>query len=449
MLYNLNKIFIEQLNQKRLDAFPESPSSYADIIADAVNASLSLIGRSDALYHDVEHTCLVTLCGLEIFTGKKILEGELGAEDWLHFTLALLFHDVGYIKNILVNDNDTGQIINYSGDRIGISHQNTDAALTPYHVERGKMFIMQRNWDKSINKELLCDLISYTQFPVPDRNTDDKETSENFEELANLVSSADLIGQLADPMYNIKVPRLFYELEETGSAKKMGYHSPGDLRRGYPGFFLNFVRPYISKALHYLSVTEDGRSWVSSLNYHIFSESHKATVERSGVSLLSGLKEVTSTLNSELEVIQEILNKVGSYKGWPLAHAYVVKIESGNPTLHSTKIWYENLSDSNFTKFKDITESFIFEPGQGLPGRVFETKSVQTIRDVTKDSNFPRDKLAEKLGVRGAFAFPIISDGSVKYVLEFFSPKPEQLDPSVLELLRYLTKQLNNKSVSL
>ena len=102
MLHNVKEIFIDKLEQKRQETFPESPPDYIDIISDAVFTSLNLISRSDALYHDVEHTCLVTLCGLEIFAGKKILEGELKPEDWLHYTIALLFHDVGYIKNIFL-----------------------------------------------------------------------------------------------------------------------------------------------------------------------------------------------------------------------------------------------------------------------------------------------------------------------------------------------------------
>ena len=236
------EIFIDKLEQKRQETFPESPPDYIDIISDAVFTSLNLISRSDALYHDVEHTCLVTLCGLEIFAGKKILEGELKPEDWLHYTIALLFHDVGYIKNILPGDDETGQMINVYGDKYQIEYGATDASLTPYHVERGKLFIQERQWNNAINKDLLSRLISFTQFPIPERAKDSNNEDSNFNELAELVGSADLIGQLADPMYDIMIPRLYREFEETGSAEKMGYSTPGDLRRGYPSFFINFVK---------------------------------------------------------------------------------------------------------------------------------------------------------------------------------------------------------------
>ena len=77
MLESIKKTFIQKLEGKRQEIMPQSPPEYLHILTDAVHTSMNVISRSDALYHDVEHTCMVTLCGQEIFAGKKILEGEL------------------------------------------------------------------------------------------------------------------------------------------------------------------------------------------------------------------------------------------------------------------------------------------------------------------------------------------------------------------------------------
>ncbi|HBB33823.1 MAG TPA: metal-dependent phosphohydrolase, partial [Cyanobacteria bacterium UBA9273] len=55
---------------------------------------------SDALYHNVEHTILVTLVGQEILRGKHIRDGGVSCEDWLHFIISLLCHDIGYVKGV-------------------------------------------------------------------------------------------------------------------------------------------------------------------------------------------------------------------------------------------------------------------------------------------------------------------------------------------------------------
>ena len=443
MLTNIKSDFIHRLEQKRAEILPQSPPEYLNIIADAVHTSMNLISSSDALYHDVEHTCMVTLCGQEIFAGKKTLEGELDSSDWLHFTLALLFHDIGYVKNILVGDDGAEQLISANGDTHKLRSGDTDASLTPYHVERGKLFIQQRNWHDEVDKNLLENLISYTQFPIPDRGTTDSIEEKKFRALANLVGSADLIGQLADPMYDVKIPRLFYEFRETGSAAKMGYNSPQDLRAGYPSFFLNFVKPHIGNALEYLEMSDEGKNWISTLNYHVFSQSHKAEIEKSGIELLSEITKIKARKYKLDELLLLIMEKVCKYKDWPLGHAYAVQRNDDDALLRSMKIWHAQAENEKTNEFKKISESYVFKVGEGLPGRVCETGTVQTIYDVTLDPNFPRANLASDIGVRGAFAFPLQDNLGVRWVLEFFSPEPEILDPSVLELMKHVSAYIS------
>ena len=445
MLEIVKNYLIEKLDQKRLEIVPDTPLEYKNIIADSVHASLNIISLSDAMYHDVEHTCLVTLCGQEIFCGKKVKEGDLNAKDWLHFTISLLFHDIGYVKNILPNDDGNYQIINEVGDKVSLESGQTDASLTPYHVERGKMYINQRSWPEYVDKKILMDLISFTQFPQPERGEPDGEEEEKFYALANLVGSADLIGQLADPMYDEKIPRLFYEFKESGTSDKMGYKSSQDLRVGFPGFFTNFVRPNIQDALDYLQITEEGRGWIAGLNYHVFSQSHKASIEKSGLSLITKLANLNINAMQTEKFIETILESVCEYSEWPIGHAYKVVKSKNEINLRSTGVWYTTITKDDLKQFIKISEDYEFKKGEGLPGRVYQVGSVQTIYDVTKDDNFPRAKLAEDVGVRGAFSFPIKNGEEILYILEFFSVEPEQISPPVIELIRQLSVQISRK----
>ena len=129
---------IEELVKKKNLLFPGSNNKYVGLIHDSVHRCANVLKNTDALYHDFEHTALVTFCGQDIFVGKKVLDGGLSVEDWIHYTIALLYHDVGYVRNILRDDFESTQIINASGDTIEIPPNSTDAYLTPYHVERSK-----------------------------------------------------------------------------------------------------------------------------------------------------------------------------------------------------------------------------------------------------------------------------------------------------------------------
>ena len=100
-------------------------------------------------------------------------------------------------------------------------------------------------------------------------------------------------------------------------------------------------------------------------------------------------------------------------------------------------------NEEKIDEFKKLSEGYVFSAGEGLPGRVFETNAVQTITDVTVDPNFPRAQIASDISVRGAFAFPLSDGLGVRWVLEFFSPKPELLDPSVLVLMNRVSNYIS------
>ena len=248
-------------------------ANYAEIIAWAASMALENIANSDALYHNVEHTILVTLVGQEILRGKHIVEGGVSPEDWLHFTLASLCHDIGYIKGVCRQDSiDTGEFATGIDDvSIVLPRGATDASLTPYHVDRGKLFIDERfggHW--LIDPETVKKQIELTRFPIP-KDSDHQDTTG----YPGLVRAADLIGQLADPRYLQKLPALFGEFEETGQNKVLGYCNPGDLRKNYPNFYWNVVHPYIRPALRFLKVTQEGKQAIANLNANVFEVEHE------------------------------------------------------------------------------------------------------------------------------------------------------------------------------
>ena len=101
----------------------------------------------------------------------------------------------------------------------------SDASLAPYHIDRSKIAVRERFGSHPlIDAERLARAIELTRFPVP---TDD-DHQETWTE-AGLVRSADLIGQLADPLYPRKLNALFYEFAEIGVNAQLGYATPADI----------------------------------------------------------------------------------------------------------------------------------------------------------------------------------------------------------------------------
>jgi hypothetical protein len=225
--------------------------------------ALGAIAASDALFHDLEHTILVTQVGQEILYGKQLREGNVSSEDWLHFMISLLCHDIGYIRGICRHDCIATQtfVTGVENDVVKLAPGATDASLTPYHIDRGKQFVLETFAEHPfINVAVIQKNIELTRFPIPCQAMYQETSSD-----AGLVRTADLIGQLSDPCYLEKLPALFYEFEETGANRNSGYRHPGDLRADYPRFYRQVVSPYIRTGIYYLSMTRAGRSALANL----------------------------------------------------------------------------------------------------------------------------------------------------------------------------------------
>ena len=262
--------FVERLHQAYWRTYGTLEPAYTGIIGWAGHMALENIANSDALYHNVEHTIMVTLVGQEILKGKHLREGGVTPRDWLHFVISLLCHDIGYVRGVCRDDREGCYTTGADGQTITPPQGATDASMTPFHVDRGKLFIRERFGDSDvIDADVIAANVELTRFPVPD-DSDYQGTAA----YPGLLRAADLIGQLADPHHMRKFPALFYELEETGTNTKLGYKNPDDLRNAYPSFYWNVVNRYIQDGLRHLQVTQEGKQWIANLYAHVFAVEH-------------------------------------------------------------------------------------------------------------------------------------------------------------------------------
>lgn len=269
-------VFVEQLNTAYQRTYGDVDQDFGRIVAWCGRLALENIANSDALFHDVDHTIMVSLAGQAIIEGKHLREGGVTPRDWMHFMIAVICHDIGYVKGVCRNDLNDTFATGVGNETVFISPEGTDVALTPYHVDRSKLFVRERfetgllqDMTKQLDTDLIASYIEMTRFPSPDG-----ELYKDTKGFGGLVRSADFVGQLGDPDYLRKVPALFYEFHELGLNEAFGYHAPNDLRKNYASFYWNSVSPYIQDALQYLRLTEDGKQWIANMHSHVFDSEH-------------------------------------------------------------------------------------------------------------------------------------------------------------------------------
>lgn len=279
-MINLSRMMINYLVDEVQKAYYRAYSNLepevGNLIGWTARLALENIANTNALYHNLEHTVMVTMAGQAIIEGKHLTEGCVTPQDWLNYMIALLCHDIGYVRGVLKQDNRDHCSTGLESEMVLLPEGGTDIVLTPYHVDRSKQFVRERfgqkllgNVDKLVDVEMITTCIEMTRFPPPEDPAYAKTNG-----YPGLTRAADFIGQLGDPNYLRKTPALFYEFEETNANQQLGYKVPGDLSKGYAAFFWNMVNPYIKDAIKYLSVTQEGKQWISSLYAHVFTVEH-------------------------------------------------------------------------------------------------------------------------------------------------------------------------------
>src|SRR5437667_11069090 len=178
--------------------FGSHETRLVEMVPSIARIALECIGNSDALYHNVEHTMLVTLAGHDIFKGRALLKPSTPT-DYSTFIIACLTHDIGYVRGVVKGDGDDGYIVDGTGRKASLPRGSSDAALAPYHVERSKLFVLDRIAAvEELDSKQIARTIGFTQFPYASL-ADDREDEQGIDEIGSLLRAADLVGQLGDP----------------------------------------------------------------------------------------------------------------------------------------------------------------------------------------------------------------------------------------------------------
>jgi hypothetical protein len=249
--------------------FGPAHDDMAERLGSLARSTIECLARSDALYHNYEHTLQVTMVGRDILEGMTLSQ-RIEPTDYSHLIIGCLLHDIGYMRGVLGGDTETEFVVDESGKKITLPRGASDAALTPYHVDRSKLFAFERLGNSpTIDASRVAAAIEMTRFPARLDRTSANEAIE-----PKLVQAADLIGQLGDPMYSRKANALYSEFEEIGMNRQLGYSSPADIIDKYPAFFWNSVSTHIEDGIKYLNMTVSGRQWIANLHHHILCAEH-------------------------------------------------------------------------------------------------------------------------------------------------------------------------------
>ena len=248
--------------------FGSSSTDLSELLPYAARLALDCIGNSDALYHNVEHSMLVTfLPGTIFLSGGRCCarrrRATMRTSSWhaLSMTSAM---SGGYFRA-------TKAIASLPTPQAAPSACR--AARRTQHLPPIRSIAPScSHWNVSLlQREPRTPpgspwAIEYTRVPYKASSSDDDLNQEE----GLLLRAADLIGQLGDPNYMKKSNALFYEFEEIGLNKTLGYKTPADIVYKFPQFYWTNVAPQIQTAIRYLNVTSSGRQWIANIYVNVY-----------------------------------------------------------------------------------------------------------------------------------------------------------------------------------
>ena len=145
----------------------------------------------------------------------------------------------------------------------------------------------------------------------------------------------------------------------------------------------------------------------------------------------------SSTLS---EATPKLLQYICEAVGFELGELWCVNTESN--TLHIEGSWH--LPAYEVEEFEKAGRKTILFPGIDLVGRVLLSGQPEWIDNVVDDSNFPRASIAERVGLHGAFAFPIPVADHISCVMAFYNRRVVQPDDELLQMLDALGRQVGD-----
>ncbi len=155
------------------------------------------------------------------------------------------------------------------------------------------------------------------------------------------------------------------------------------------------------------------------------------------VHLLQSILIGVSTVDDITSTLEVVLRRVCERTGWVIGQAWLPRRDRS--VLDYAASWF---SDAGLEKFREISIQTVFSPGQGLPGRVWLSKQPAWLENATLDPNFPRAQVAAALGLKAALGLPILANGEVVGVIEFFLPAQRPEDEWRVNVIGAVAAQL-------
>lgn len=132
----------------------------------------------------------------------------------------------------------------------------------------------------------------------------------------------------------------------------------------------------------------------------------------------------------------KILQNICRAFNWDLAEIWLV--DEANQVLRCVHYWHTD--NEKLNKYDKESRKFTFKYGEDLPGSIWEKRESVWFPNFSQKAKFLRTEYAKNAGLNCTFGIPIIFQGKVFGVMEFFSYQIQDPDEKLLALMDSIGK---------
>ncbi len=169
----------------------------------------------------------------------------------------------------------------------------------------------------------------------------------------------------------------------------------------------------------------------------IFDNSERKRAEREMRMLHAATLEIGKAEDSTA-AFSVLLRMVCEYSGWPFAQSWLP--HGGTTRLKLGPAWCS--VDPALARFRKVNEQLAFAPEGGALERVSRTRVPDWVWDLQPAEKAVRRPMMIEAGLRSWIGFPVLADGEVIAVIEFFDTRLRDRDERMLRLISILASQL-------
>ena len=164
--------------------------------------------------------------------------------------------------------------------------------------------------------------------------------------------------------------------------------------------------------------------------------------ERKRAEQLRGLEHAVSRsladADSETAALQAAVRAICDTEGWECGRYFRWDEKTGS--LRFADAW--GISDDVVQQFLAKSRELSYAPGVSLAGKVWQARQPLWASDLTRDTQADQAVLARGMGMRGAFVFPVISEGKAIGVLAFNSREVREPEDLLMQAISVIGSQI-------